>query len=157
MGVNKRICLLNLNYNGWIIIIICWIKKNSLTFKIFFWLFPLIYKLCDMQQPLKLQEIIKTVLFLKSLNFDKLIHYRRKLCARCLGALFKTTADFDISVKKRDKAFLKIHLESLWNSTSSDAQQIFFWLPENNTAREELKKIQNFLKFSTSTSTFCMT
>ena len=31
-------------------------------------------------------------------------------------------------------------LESLWNSTSSDTQQIFLWPSENNTAREELKK-----------------
>ena len=54
------------------------------------------------------------------------------------------TLNHDISVKKRDSAFLKIQLKSLWNSTSSDAQQIFFWLSENNTAREELKKKSRF-------------
>ena len=63
----------------------------------------------------------------------------------------------DISVKKRDSAFLKIQLKSLWNSTSSDAQQIFFWPSVNNTALEEIKKIEDFLQFSTSTSTFCIT
>ena len=49
-------------------------------------------------------------------------------------------------------------MESLWNSTSSDAQQIFFSLSKNNTIREELKKkIQDFLKLSTTTSTFSLT
>ena len=42
--------------------------------------------------------------------------------------------------KKEIGAFLKIQLKSLWNSTSSDAQEIFFWLSENNKAREELEK-----------------
>ena len=42
-----------------------------------------------------------------------------------------------MSVKKRDRAFLKKQLESLWNFTSSDAQQIFFWPSENNTARDK--------------------
>ena len=50
------------------------------------------------------------------------------------------TLNHDISVTKRDRAFLKIQLESLWNFTPGDAQQIFFWPSENNTAREELKK-----------------
>ena len=70
------------------------------------------------------------------------VHYRWKLCAWCLWALLKITADFESRYlgEKKDRAFLKLQLKSLWNSTSSIAQQIFFWTSENNTAREELKK-----------------
>ena len=52
----------------------------------------------------------------------------------------------DISVKERDRAFLKIQLERLYNSTSSGAQQIFFCPSENNTAREELKNNSRFFQ-----------
>ena len=61
---------------------------------------------------------------ISTFNHHNRLHYRRKLCALCLSSLSKITADFEPRYlgEKRDRAFLKIQLKSLWNYTSGDAQ-----------------------------------
>ena len=51
----------------------------------------------------------------KPVNMLLILHYRRKLRARYLSSLLKITADLnhDISVKKRDRVFLKMQLKCL--------------------------------------------
>ena len=66
VGVNKQIYFLYYNYNGWNVI--CWIQKKSLTFWSFTWLSLPIYKFNDLQRPRKMQERIKTVLFINVLR-----------------------------------------------------------------------------------------
>ena len=99
-------------------------QKNRFTQNlIFYWIFA-----SSTCKPSNWQLYRKRQL-LSHVSFEQLqleLHYRRKLCARCLWAVLKITADFEPRYlsEKRDRAFLKIQLESLWNFTSSELNVI---------------------------------